>query len=50
MVQWVLQWERQKMSSRRKRQGPWQRNDVIIIFLGKEKMKTREYKRMVKLD
>ena len=46
MVQQILQWERQKRCSHRKRRGPWQRNDVIIknyeMFFGEEKMRTRQ--------
>ena len=52
MVQHILRWEKQKRCSCRKRHGPWQRNVVVInfkwIFLGEEKMKTREDKKMVK--
>ena len=32
MLQRILQWERQRSFSSWKRQGPWQRN-VILIFL-----------------
>jgi hypothetical protein len=49
MVQRVLQWERQKRCSRRKRQGPIAKECCYNYFFQEEKMKTREDKRMVKL-
>ena len=50
MVQWVLWWERQKScSSIKKRQGPMVEKCFYKFFL-EEKNKTREDKRMVKLD
>ena len=54
-VQRVSQWERQKRCSSRKRQGPMTKKYCYSKFLmnsfyGEEKMKTRDDKRMVKLD
>ena len=56
MVQWVLQWEKQKRCSNSKRQGCMAKKCWYNhffgwnLFWGEEKMKTREDKRMVKLD
>ena len=52
MVQWVLQWERQKKDALvEKWQGPMAKkycyNYVFDETFGEERMKTREYKRMV---
>jgi hypothetical protein len=51
MVQWESPWQRQKRCSSRKR--PMAKkcyyNIILMIFLGEEKIKTREDKRMVKL-
>ena len=53
-AQHVLLWERQKRRSKRRRQGPWQRNIIIINFneivLAEEKMKTKEDKKTIKLE
>jgi hypothetical protein len=57
MVQHVLRWGRQKRCSSRRRKkskGQWQKNIIVInfdgIFVGEEKMKSKEDKRMTKLD
>jgi hypothetical protein len=61
-MHYLLTWSNGFCSGRSKRgalvgkgKGPWQRNDFILLiifinFFGEEKMKTREDKRMVKLD
>ena len=55
MVQQILWWERQKRCYGRKRQGPMAKkcchsNSLIETFFGKEKTKTTEDKRMIKLE
>ena len=53
MVQHVLHWERQKRCYGEKRQGPMVEKCChykFWIYIWKEKMKTREDKRMVKLE
>ena len=54
MVQRILRWERQKKCSSRKSQGPMAKkccfNKIWMNFFRGEKTKTREDKRMVKLD